>query len=305
MDRHFIVFTTVVEKENFTRAAEVLHLTQSAVSLHIKKLENYYGIQLFERSNKYVRLTKAGEILYFHSKNIVDQYAQVQKEIDNLINEADGPLSIGSDYSFGEYILPTLISKFVCKYPNVSPNITIKNKENITSHLLNRDLDLGILDDFHIDRNKTEVFPLMKDELVIIVPSNHRLARSREVDLEELANESWILRNIGSSTRKLTEEMFSNLNFSPKKMMSFGTPQAIKRSVEEYLGISVISKSAIQKEIFSQTITPLKIKNYSIERQYFCVMNTSKFKTRTIELFLQFLTTFQYQTIDTVLVEKQ
>src|SRR4051812_1737156 len=110
MDYHLLTFVTVVDKKNFTRAAETLHISQSAVTLSIKALEKDYDLKLLDRNNKYVRLTKAGEILYHHAKKILSQYDRMNRLIDDLSNSASGILTIGSSYTFGEYLLPKLIS---------------------------------------------------------------------------------------------------------------------------------------------------------------------------------------------------
>src|SRR5699024_2462671 len=111
MDQHVIVFIKVVERHNFSRAAEELLMTQPAVSQYIRTLEENIGARLLERTNKYVRLTKAGEIIYFHAKEIVGLYTRMQTLVDDLINQASGPLSIGASFTFGEYILPESLQK--------------------------------------------------------------------------------------------------------------------------------------------------------------------------------------------------
>lgn len=293
MDHQLLVFKTVAEKQNFTKAAEELFLTQSAVSLHIRSLEKKYGIKLFERTNKYVRLTKGGEILYFHAKDILNQYAHVQKLLDDLIHVASGPLSIGSGYTFGEYLLPKIISEFKKDFSNVTPSITIKNSKRIASQISRHELDLGIVEG-HIEQSKLEVFPFAKDELVIIMSPAHELAQSNEVEFSRLKDETWILRESGSGTRGIIDRVFAKFDFSPKAIMEFGSSQIIKESVEAGLGISVISKWAIKKEIALHTLHYVKIKNTPIERDLFCITNSSMFKTKATELFLEFLCQYKF-----------
>nr|WP_240903811.1 LysR family transcriptional regulator [Chengkuizengella sediminis] len=288
VDHHLHIFIAVAEKKNFTRAAEELHLTQSAVSIHVKTLEEKFGIKLFERTNKFVRLTKAGEILYFHAKSIINQYAHIQRLMDDLKLIPSGPLHIGSGYTFGEYLLPKIISRFTEKHAMVIPNITIKNSQDIVNHVINHEIELGIVED-HIDFTELETFTLSKDELVVIVSSKHPLAHQKEVEFEQLHNEQWILRKSGSGTRNTADKVFAYFQYSPKSVMEFGTSQIIKESVEAGLGISIISKSAIQKEIILNTITPIQLKNYPIEREFICITHSTNLKTKSADLFLQFL----------------
>src|SRR5690625_4269589 len=117
MDQYLRVFITVVERENFTRAAEELHMTQPAVSQYIRLLEEDIGTRLLERTNKYVRLNQAGEIVYHHAKEISGLYTKMQNLVDDLTEKAKGPLAIGASYTFGEYVLPRLLANLCTEYP--------------------------------------------------------------------------------------------------------------------------------------------------------------------------------------------
>ncbi|MFK4997235.1 LysR family transcriptional regulator [Bacillus sp. N9] len=122
MDQHLRVFVIVAEKQNFSRAAEELHMTQPAVSQYIRALEDKIGTRLLERTNKYVRLNKAGEIVYHHAKEIIGLHTKMQNLVDDLVNKVSGPLSIGASYTYGEYVLPHIIAnlKRLSRYPSLS-----------------------------------------------------------------------------------------------------------------------------------------------------------------------------------------
>lgn len=136
MDRQLHVFVTVAEMENFSRAAEELHMTQPAVSQYIQSFERTMGTNLLERSNKFVRLNKAGEIVYHHAKEILGLYTKMHYLIDDLTNKTSGPLSIGASYTFGEYVLPHVIAKMHKKYPLIIPTITIGNTKEVANLVL-------------------------------------------------------------------------------------------------------------------------------------------------------------------------
>lgn len=288
MDQHLLVFLAVADKKNFSRAAEELHITQSAVSLDIKSLEKRYGVKLFERSNKYVRLTKAGEILYYHAKEILSNYTKAQRLIDDLSHSANGPLSIGSGYTFGEYKLPQILSSFKRQYPNITPKITIKNSKRISAQILRHELDLGIIEGNFAQSNLV-INPFAHDEMVIIVSCNHHWSDKTEIEPEMLKEESWILREVGSGTREATDRMFKQIGISPHCIMEFGSSQIIKESVEAGLGISFISKWAIRKELALGTLSSLRIRNHTFTRNFSYVTHTSQFKTKATDLFIQFL----------------
>ncbi|WP_134701762.1 LysR family transcriptional regulator [Ammoniphilus sp. YIM 78166] len=291
MDHHLRTFVTVVEYKNFTRAAEILHITQSAVTLSVKTLEKSYQVKLLERTNKYVRLTKAGEILYHHAKEILAKYDHVKRLIDDLSHQASGPLSIGSSYTFGEYILPKLISNFKRKFPQVTPNITIRNTEAIVTQLLRHELDLGIVEG-RVDHPDLLVRPFAKDELVVVVPADHPCSKKKIIELQDFKDETWILREKGSGTRQSVEDVFAELDFSPNSTMSFGSSQIIKESVEAGLGVSILSESIIRKELLLGTMIGLRIKGFPMIRDFSYVIYDSEFRPRSTDLFLEHLSQF-------------
>src|SRR5690625_119187 len=129
MDLHLQVFIRVVERQNFSKAAEELLMTQPAVSQYMRTFEENIGARLLERTSKYVRLTKAGEIVYYHAKEIVGLYTKMQTLVDDLMNHASGSLSIGASFTFGEYVLPLIIAKMHKMTPDIHPTIRIGNTE--------------------------------------------------------------------------------------------------------------------------------------------------------------------------------
>ncbi|QSO51443.1 LysR family transcriptional regulator [Alicyclobacillus curvatus] len=293
MDRHLVTFVAVVNKQSFTRAGEELNLTQSAVSREIEALEAEYGAKLLDRTNKFVRLTRAGEILYFHAKNIVNEYERAQRLIHDLTHEPVGSLSIGSSYTFGEYMLPHIIAEFKQMYPLIVPKITIMNSKRIRLQVLRREVDLGIVDLGTIEgspESKDVVMrPFARDEMVVIVPPTHRFAQMNEVNLEDFASETWILREPGSGTRDITDHIFADMDFSPAFVMEFGSTQIIKESVRAGLGVAIVSKFVIQTDLGFQLLHALRIKGLPMYREFFCVTNASQFHSKALDLFLDYL----------------
>jgi len=286
MDALLLTFVTIVERNNFTRAAEELHLTQSAVSREIQVLEKKYGVKLFDRTNKYVRLTKAGEVLYHHAKDILVQYDRIEKLINDLTHSVQGVLEIGSGYTFGEYLLPRVIQEFKSLYPSIIPKITIKNSHRIVAQVLRHELDIGIVEGkFEMQGLIAE--PFAHDEMVVIVSPMHRLAGRVDVEIDELRSETWILRELGSGTREVTNRVFSDVGLSPVSVMEFGSSQVIKGSVEAGLGISIISEWTIRKEMKYGTLCALKIKSVPISRDVCYVLPVTQFRTRATNLFVE------------------
>lgn len=291
MDQHLLVFVMAAEKENFSRAAEELHMTQPAVSQYIRSLEEMVGARLLERSNKYVRLTQAGEIVYHHAKEILNLQTKMQRLVDDLANKTSGPLSIGASYTFGEYVLPHIMAKMLDSYPLVRPAITIGNTKEIAELVMNRQLDAGIIEGDYQNR-QLRVEALSEDKMHIVASPRHRLSqRGEKVLPQELEQERWIVREKGSGTREAAEEVFSRLGITPAQKMKFGSIQLIKESVEAGLGISLLSELAVRKELAAGSICKLETEGLPYTRQ-FSIVTCASFHTKALETFLQMLGEF-------------
>ncbi|MCT2537880.1 LysR family transcriptional regulator [Aquibacillus koreensis] len=288
MDQQLLAFVTVVEKNNFTRAAETLHLTQSAITLAVKALEKKYGAQLLDRSNKHVRLTKAGEIVYYHAKEILSNYEKMKRLVEDLSHNASGKLLIGASYTFGEYILPKLLASFNKRYPKIEPDISIHNSTFVINQLINGELDLGIIEG-KIEHQQIDIIPFAQDEMLMIVAKDHPLANIEEIEISELTHETWIIREEGSGTRQVLDRLFQDNLFTPKQTRTFGSSQIIKESVEAGLGIALLSQWVFRKEMQLGTIKAIRIKEQPILRKFFYAVRKSDFQPKTTHLFLEFL----------------
>ncbi|GHH99579.1 LysR family transcriptional regulator [Neobacillus kokaensis] len=288
MDQHLEVFVKVVEKENFSKAAEELHMTQPAVSQYIRTLEESVGTRLLERSNKYVRLNKAGEIVYHHAKEIIALYTKMQSLVDDLTNKASGPIAIGASYTFGEYILPHIIANMQDQYPLINPSIRIQNTKEIIELVKKHQLDIGIIEGFYKqDILNSEV--VSKDRMVIVAAPRHPLlSTTEEIKISDLEEETWILREEGSGTREAAENLFQMYDFAPKKIMVFGSTQLIKESVEAGLGISLLSSWAIKKELTNGYIGIINAKGLPFKRN-FTILTHTAYQTKALKTFIEAL----------------
>jgi DNA-binding transcriptional LysR family regulator len=288
MKQHLEVFIEVVERKNFSRAAEVLHMTQPAVSQYIRILETTLGTKLLERTNKYVRLNKAGEIVYHHAKQILGHYSKMQSLIDDLTNKASGSLAIGASYTFGEYILPHLLAQMRDRYPLIKPKIVISNTNRIERLVLGHQLDVGIIEgDKKLE--KLHIVPFADDNLFIVTSINHWSNTQDNINLNDLLDETWIIREKGSGTRDAADRMFKEMNFYPKNVVEFGSTQIIKESVEAGLGVTLLSDWAIKKELKLGTLKVLKLENFPVKRKFSLVTQLAPFQTKALEVFIEIL----------------
>ncbi len=288
MDQQLLAFVTVADCRNFTRAAEILHTTQPAISQHIQNLERRMNVKLLERTNKYVRLNKVGTVVYHYAREILDLYTQMDRMVSDMINEVGGMLSIGASLTFGEYVLPHLLTSFLKMYPNVTPKISIENTQIVVDQVSDGRIDIGIIEG-HNSHHDVFVQAFAEDTVVIVGPSSHSLVSKAKVSAERLSQENWIVRENGSGTREIANHMFHTFGILPASLMEFGSTQVIKESVEAGLGITILSKSVIRKELSLQLLAEIPFSEEPIHRQFSIVTRKTDFQTKAAQLFAKFL----------------
>lgn len=285
MDIGLQIFIKVVELNSFTKAAKDLHMTQPAVSQAVRNLEKECKATLLEREHKTFYLNQAGEIVYTYAKEITSTYNHMQTLLAELEEDPKGDLMIGASYTIGEYILPEILSSVYQLYPEIHPQVSINNTQTILNQLLNHEIDIGLVEgNVTDDRLYTESF--MIDQMYVVASGQKAYNVKSITDLSE---ENWIIREIGSGTRELTEKVFEQYNLQPQKCFTFGSTQIIKEVVEAGLGVSLLSKSVLLKELQLETIQLLPIAELPIERSFFIMKRKQSFETRRLQVFEQLL----------------
>ena len=289
MEQSLNVFVTVAEKKNFSRAAEDLHMTQPAVSQYIRSLEETMNVRLLERTNKYVRLTKAGEIVYHHAKEIVGLYGRMHHLVNDLSHEASGKLSIGASYTFGEYVLPHILARLLEVYPRIHPDVTIGNTAEIADLIMSQQLDVGIVEGRFKENRMLTTQAFAEDRMIVVASADHPLAlRTEAIEWKELAEFSWIIREEGSGTREAVDSVFERYSITPARTIQFSSTQPIKEAVEAGLGISLLSEWAVQKEVRYGDLVRLSVKDLPFVRQ-FSIVTSSPYQTKALQVFLELL----------------
>lgn len=291
MNHHLLVFKTVADKKSFSQAAKALHISQPAISLQIQSLEEQLGTRLFDRNNKRVALTQAGKTFYNYSSKILELYEQAQKDISELTGMVKGEIKIGATLTIGEYILPRIAGNFLREHAQVSLSINIANTEIISNNLLNTSLDLGLVEG-PINHNDLVLEKFMEDELVVIVPYDHPWAKKDYISATELLSQPFIDREKGSGTRQVMEDTLREHEIDPNKLqiaMVLGSTQAIKEAVEAGLGISIISKRAIKKDLKLKALGVTRVKDCIFNRNFYMVYNKHHFRNQAMETFMNYL----------------
>lgn len=241
------------------------------------------------RTNRYVRLTKAGEIVYYHAKEISALYTKMHSLVDDLINHASGPLSIGASFTFGEYVLPHVIAKMNEVAPHIHPTVKIGNTEEIASYMAGHQLDVGIVEGHFKEEDQMLIESFAEDYMVMVAPPQHSLALQKgPIRISNLEQERWVLREKGSGTREASDTVFNHYDLTPSLKTSFGSTQAVKEAVGAGLGISLLSMWAIQKELTYGDLQILHVKEMPFTRK-FSIVTISPYKTKAQKVFIDLL----------------
>lgn len=285
---HLKTFMVVVNHRSFSKTAKDLHLSQPTVTAHIKALESELNTSLFERTTKKVELTAAASILYRYAKDIVRLSEMAESDIHALNQEVSGKLNIACSLTTGEYILPLALRKLRDRYPQLHLNVGIHNTTEILAQIKAMTLDVGLIE-APVTDPQVETFPFMDDELVIIgTPEffkNHEMKSIRDLLLVPL-----ILREQGSGTRSVLEHHLESAGILPADLnivLELGSTASIKAAVESDLGISIISKTAIQKEITLGLIQYVTFNDVKLSRQLYIIYHHNKVLKPTIQAFIQ------------------
>lgn len=288
-DRRLQVFHTVAKLLSFTKAAEQLHMTQPAVTFQVRQLEEQFNTRLFDRTHNRISLTEAGELVYRHAERIFELYAQMENEVRSLTGEVSGALMIGASTTVAEYMLPVLLGDFRAKYPDVNIQLKVSNSDGIVSMVENNTIDMGVVEAPVGNRNLA-VEECRHDRLVLIIPPSHPLADQRKVSAKEVTEHPFICREEGSGTREVIGEWLTECGLPVNSLqlsMELGSPEAIKGAVAAGMGISILSRVTILKELQLGMLKEVEL-DPPLERPFSFVHQKQKFRARAMEELLTF-----------------
>ncbi|MFC1843923.1 selenium metabolism-associated LysR family transcriptional regulator [Thermodesulfobacteriota bacterium] len=272
MDIHHLrIFASVYKNRSFTKASEVLHISQPTISEHIKNLENSLDCSLFDRMGRSIMPTAEADALYPKALQILDDLNRIQEEITATGTSIRGKLIIGASTIPGTYILPRLAYSFKEKYPDIEFEIPIEDSSKITSLILQHELLCGIVG-AQMPSEKLLYEPLIEDELVMV--ATKKLPVKKTISLKELATLPFLQRETGSGTRQTFENYLkkSNISFNALNVVAtLGSTSAVKQAVKEGLGFSVISRIAVQEELDNNILREIPIRNLKMKRKFYLV----------------------------------
>jgi DNA-binding transcriptional LysR family regulator len=285
------IFYTVAEKGSFSAAALALHMTQPAVTMQIQSLEDYFGTKLLHRSTKKIELSEAGRTLLPHAKRSVELVRQTDEAMSAFTQKLQGRLQLGASLTIGEYVLPRMLGPFARQYPDISIVMKVMNTTQIMDEILKHQLNFGLIE-APVNHPDMIVEPVMQDELKLIVPAGHDLAGRGKVNLEEVMNDPFVLREEGSGTRQVMEGQLKKKKIDPSDMnvvMELGSTGAVKSAVEAGVGITMLSPSSVQHELALGLVHIVDIRGLEFKRQFYAIHLKSSLLPLSAVAFLGYL----------------
>jgi len=288
-ERRLLVFHAVAQLRSFTRAGERLHLTQPAVTFQIRQLEEQFNTRLFDREHNKISLTEAGHLVYDYADRILQLHAELDASIRNLTENLSGLLILGASTTIAEYVLPSVLVEFKNSFPEVVIRLLVSNTDGIVQMVSDNKVDLGMVEGPVHNRALTSRLYHV-DELAVVVPPDHPLAKRRSISPRDLSKYPFITREEGSGTREVIESYLAanGGGFEVLELvMELGSPEAIKGAVAAGLGISILSRATLSKELALDSLKAISLKP-SIERPLSFVYAEQKFPSPAAEQLLKF-----------------
>ncbi|OPJ54837.1 LysR family transcriptional regulator [Clostridium oryzae] len=269
IDIRLLTFLTLAKNNSYTKTAEILRLTQPAISQHMKYLEDEYGVKLTKKYGRGFKLTEEGNILYRYAEEIEELYKKAENKLKNKTAIIKN-YSLGATMTLGGYVLPSILSKYKKLHENINIQLQVNNTSEILEKLIAGKIDFALVEGT-FNKNKFKFSKFKDDELILAVAPKHEFAKRSSVTMEEILNGHLILREEGSGTRKVFENRLAEIEYdlmTYKPYMEIGSITAIKALIKENIGYSVISKETVQLELKRGSIKYVPIKNFRILREF-------------------------------------
>lgn len=287
MDLAIKTFYTVANLGSFSKAAEAMYISQSAVSYTIKKLEKEIGVELFERKSNTVCLTPAGEVLFEYAQEYLNKWEELKEELNKYNNDSAGTLKIGVASLISDNVIQVVLQQIKQKVPGIDIIMIVGNSHDLMEKMRNNEIDFAFVSEPIVSDNYC-VIPFCDDELVLIVNPHHPWTKLPSISCEDLKSMPYISREEGSGGRKIIEAnlkeigiIYSDLNIA----FTVGSTDAVKHVVENGKGFSFVSAMSVQKEVENGMLHTVKVDNLIMKRKFILVNKKSTLRTKFKKLF--------------------
>ncbi len=282
------LFESVVRNHSFTRAAEEMHLTQPAVSIQLKRLEDQVGLPLLENVGKKIFPTTAGKTMHAAALDILGRVSELQCEVESLKGDIKGPLQLAV-VTTGKYFMPHLLGHFLQLHPGVVPSLEFTNRARLVERLMNNEDDFVVMGRIPEDEERLVSYPFLENILAFVAPPDHPLAKRKRLSLQEVIKERFLGREPGSGTRLALERVLRETGLEVEPYMELGSSEAIKQAVMGGLGIGLLSLHSVRVEQAAGKLVILNVSGFPIKRRWYAVHLKGKKLSLVAQSFLDFI----------------
>ena len=286
------ILKAVASEKSFTKAAEILYVSQPSLSKQIKILENRLGIILLNRENSTISLTEAGRVFLQYSERILALCEESCRALNDVKNGDRGNLTVGASQTIGTYLMPRVLALFAQNYPQINIKVQVDSTRVIAKNVVNREIDIAVVGgDVPEELKKNlDIENFVEDELILIVPKSHPFAlkKYKKINKDDLYHLNFITLNSTSTIRKFIDNILIQNDIETKQfniIMQLNSIEGIKTAVSLGLGAAFVSSSAIEKEIKLKTVEIITIENIRITRRLSIITNRQCYKSKALEFF--------------------
>jgi DNA-binding transcriptional LysR family regulator len=286
------ILKAIAAEGSFKRAADSLYVSQPAVSLQVQNLERQLDVPLFDRGGRRAQLTEAGHLLLSYGEKILTLCQETCRALEDLQNLQGGTLIIGASQTTGTYLLPRMIGMFRQMYPDVAVQLHVHSTRRTSWSVANGQIDLAIIGGEISPelQDALEVIPYAEDELALILPVFHPLAKVEEIQKDDLYKLQFITLDSQSTIRKVIDQVLSRCGIETRRLkveMELNSIEAIKNAVQSGLGAAFVSVSAIEKELQMGVLHQAKIDDVVVKRMLSVIMNPNRYRSKAAEAFFK------------------
>ena len=286
------ILKAIASEKSFTKAAEVLYVSQPSLSKQIKILENRLGIVLLNRENSTISLTEGGRVFLQYSERILALCEESCRALNDVKNGDRGNLTVGASQTIGTYLMPRVLALFAQNYPQININVQVDSTRVITKNVVNQEIDIAVVGgDVPEELKKNlDIENFVEDELILIVPKSHPFAlkKHKKINKDDLYHLNFITLNSNSTIRKFIDNILIQNDIETKQfniIMQLNSIEGIKTAVSLGLGAAFVSSSAIEKEIKLKTVEIIAIENIRITRRLSIITNRQCYRSKALEFF--------------------
>jgi DNA-binding transcriptional LysR family regulator len=284
------ILKAIASEKSFTRAADMLFVSQPSLSKQIKALENRLNISLINRKNNSISLTEGGKLFLDYAERILALCEESCRALNDLKTGDRGNLTVGASQTIGTYLMPRVLALFAQNYPQINIKVHVDSTRIIAKNVMDKEIDIAVVGgDIPEELQKNlDMENFVNDELILILPKSHPFALQKQINKEDLYHLNFITLNSNSTIRKLIDNILIQNNIRTKQfhiIMQLNSIEAIKTAVSLGLGAAFISSSAIEKEIELKTIEIVTIKNIKITRMLSIITNPDCYRSKAVDFF--------------------